>query len=101
MSVGPFLRSVLRKLPVFGGLADARWRDHREAFMEVGINVVFSTAPIWLGCIFLIYARGFTSASDVIHKNIEHGELFILATASISPIYYFIFKEYEGPERFQ
>src|SRR5438045_5777929 len=100
MAIDLLVRDSIRRLPILGGLADARWRDHREAFKEVAIGIFFSTAPIWLGCIFLIAARGFTSLGDVIHKNLEHGEMFIYATASVAPLYYFIFKDYEGPEKF-
>lgn len=100
MDIALFLRKSLRPLPLLGGLADARWHDHREAFKEVAINIVFSTSPIWLGCVFLFAARGFTSLGELVHKNIEHGEMFIYATASIAPLYYFIFKEYEGVDKF-
>jgi len=94
-------RKFFRGLPVFGGLADARWRDHREAINEVGVNVLLSTLPIWLGAIFLFAAAKFQMPlGEVIGRNIENGELFLYATAIVAPMYYFIFKDQEGDRKF-
>ena len=88
-------------MPLIGGLADARWRDHREAIKEVGVNIVLSTAPIWLGCIFLwVFQKFAMSVGEVIIRNVENGELFIYATSIVAPLYYFIFKENESYQKF-
>lgn len=101
MSELVLIRRFCRSLPLLGGLFDARWRDHREAVKEVGINILLSTAPIWLGCLFLVIARKFEMPlGEVITRNVENGELFIYATSIVAPLYYFIFKDNEGNQKF-
>ena len=95
------MKKFCRGIPILGGLVDARWRDHREAISEVGINIVLSTAPIWLGCLFLVVVRKFEMPMwDVVNANVENGELFIYSTGSVAPLFYFIFKEDEGTKKF-
>jgi hypothetical protein len=95
------IKSFCRGLPLIGGLADARRRDHREAVKEVGVNILLSTAPIWLGCIFLWAFQKFAmSPGAIIIRNVENGELFIYSTSIVAPLYYFIFKESEGNQKF-
>jgi hypothetical protein len=101
MNVALPVRKFFRGLPLVGGLVDARWRDHREAMKEVGVNILLSTAPIWLGCLFLVVARKFKMPLDeVVIRNVENGELFLYATSIIAPLYYFIFKDQEGNQKF-
>lgn len=101
MSVTLQARRFLKSIPLFSGLADARWRDHREAIKEVSVNIVLSTAPIWLGCIFLAVGRKFEMPFyEVVIKNVENGEMFLYATSMTAPIYYFIFKDESGLRRF-
>ena len=45
------VRSVLRRIPLVGPLADCRWPDPGETFKQVAITVVFGTAPFWLGAL--------------------------------------------------
>lgn len=95
------MKRSCRHVPLVGGLADARWSDHREALKEVGVNVLLSTAPIWLGCIFLLAFQNFAmSLGEVIIRNVENGELFIYATSIVAPLYYFIFKDNDGNQKF-
>jgi len=95
---GPWsIKRFCRHVPLIGGLADARWRDHREAIKELGVNILISTAPIWLGCIFLLLSQKFAmSMGEVIIRNVENGELFIYATSIVAPLYYFIFRTTQG-----
>jgi hypothetical protein len=95
------IKNLCRGLPLVGGLAEARWRDHREAAKEVSVNILLSTAPIWLGCLFLWVSQKFAmSPGEVVIRNVENGELFIYATSIVAPMYYFIFKESEGNQKF-
>ncbi|MCB8878404.1 hypothetical protein [Acidisoma silvae] len=101
MSEGRSIKSFFRHLPLIGGLVDARWRDHREAINEVGVNILLSTMPIWLGCIFFLLAHNFSmSLGEAITHNVENGELFLYATSILAPLFYFIFKDYDGIRKF-
>jgi hypothetical protein len=95
------VKRFCRNIPLLGGLVDARWRDHREAIKEIGINIFVSTAPIWLGVLFLELFRKYElPLGQAIRKNVETGELFLYATSILAPLYYFIFKEGDGIQRF-
>ncbi len=101
MTVPLSVKRFCRSIPLLGGLVDARGRDHLEAMKEIGINILVSTAPIWLGCLFLELFRKYElPLGQAIGKNVETGELFLYATSILAPLYYFIFKEEEGIQRF-
>ncbi len=87
-------KQIFRKVPLFGGLVDARLRDCSEALTEVGIGILFSIVPVWFGALVLLAgsetAKGWW---DLILDNLRSGELFLYSTALLAPLYYFILKE--------
>jgi hypothetical protein len=87
-------RSIIRSVPIFGGLVDAKWTDHREAIAELSCAFIFSTLPIWGGALLMLFDRG-NSASfwALLVITVMNGELFILATALFGSLFYIMYKE--------
>lgn len=96
------LKKLLRKLPLLGGLADCRWKDHTEASKEFALNFVFSTAPIWLGglIIFSLDKKDNKSFITSIAITMDSGELFMYAAAMVAPIIYMALKPEKGSRNF-
>lgn len=95
------IKPLIRRLPIFGGLADARLKDHKEAATEVGLNVVLSTIPIWLGAVIMLFDKSVNSSwFALLARNVSDGELFLYSTALLGPMYYFIFTEYPDTPNF-
>ena len=95
-----FIRSSLRRLPFMSTLLDARSSDYAEAFKEVGLNVILSTVPIWLGAFFLSINVHSQNYLINVLSNLQSGELYLYSTAMLAPLYYFLFKEYAGTSQF-
>lgn len=83
-------RRILRYIPFVGRLPECRFKDIKEAAIEVIIATIFSTMPIWflriVGPLFLKQ----TPASDAIRT----GELFLFSAALVGPLIYIITKNY-------
>ena len=101
MAIWLAVKRIFRKLPLLGGLVDARVKDHTEAISEVGLNILLSTVPISLGAILMKLHRDTESTwVQLMLDNVQSGELFLYATALLGPLYYFIFKEYTNVPNF-
>ena len=100
-----FLKWLLRKIPLFGGLIDCRLMDHTEAFKEFFINLIFSTIPIWLGGA-IIFTLDKTSTKtwpllfETVVGTVQSGELFMYSTAMVAPIIYMALKPERGGRNF-
>lgn len=96
------LKKIMRGLPLFGGLADCRWKDHVEAAKEFAVNFVFSTPPIWLGgmIIFSIDRSPNKSFFGSVVGTLNSGELFMYAAAMVAPIIYMALKPEKGSRNF-
>jgi len=95
------IKRLWRRVPIFGGLVDARTNDHFEAFTEIALNVGFSTVPIWFGAFIMLAGKDTKDTwFTLILDNVRTGELWLYATAMLSPLYYFIFKNYRSAKVF-
>lgn len=100
-AVAKAVKTAFQMLPLIGGLAEVRLRDHAEAVTEVGLNLLLSTVPIWFGALIILIGNGTHSTwFELMKKNMHSGEFCLYATAMLGPLYYFIFKEYPSMPRF-
>jgi len=89
---------AIRFLPLVGGLADCRRRDHREGLPEFCITTFLSTTPIWLGS-FIVFAgkkqieKNVQNLSLVFKESIYEGELLLYSTAVLAPIFYLTLRD--------
>lgn len=89
------LKNLLRRIPLFGQLVDARWASIRSSFYELLVGTVFSTLPIWFFPIFVSHAiTGSPSMGVLMTSSIERADLFIYSAALIGPLIYSITKDY-------
>ena len=95
------MKWLLSKLPLVGGLVEARRQDFSGAISEVSVNVLFSTLPIWLGPI-IIWIMYFQEKSlfGLLAENLAQGEFYIYATTMLSPLFYFLWQEVRGAKSF-
>lgn len=63
--------------------------DYREALRELSISLVISTMPVWLGML-IIWSR---SSNVDIWSVIQHGELFMYASAVVAPVLYIVARD--------
>lgn len=95
------MRNIISQIPFFGGMAMARVRDHWGAMVELVPNLLFSTVPIWLGAILMLADESNEKNwFQLLMANLQNGELYIYSTALLGPLYYFIFTEYAGVNKF-
>jgi hypothetical protein len=86
---------------VFGALVDVRTKDHREAVLEVVPNLFLSTVPIWFGAFILLSWKNINNTwLGLMYGNVQSGEFCLYATATLGPLYYFIFKDYKASPKF-
>ncbi|MFC1610306.1 hypothetical protein ACFL6C_05060 [Myxococcota bacterium] len=81
------LRSVVRRLPVVGGLADCGAGEHGEAFKENPTTLIFSLSPLWVGAVVFFLAPA-NPPVDILAKLTGHGELFLYATSVLAPLFF-------------
>lgn len=92
------LSGIVRKIPLFGPLVDARARDYGDALLESTLNLLLSTIPIWLGAIFLYTFQATDRKGwwSLILDNLSNGELFIYCASLVGPIFYLTVKDYRS-----
>lgn len=84
------------EIPFLTPLLRLKWSSHKKALKEVGISGVLSTLPIWLGGILggmiakakSTQADFFGVAFDNMSEFVSQGELYMLAVATLAPIFY-------------
>ena len=78
-----------RRLPIVGPLADCRIEYHFTAGKQFGVDLFFSTMPLWGGTVgILLTSTDQISVLDALFRTFERGELFIFCTATLGPIIY-------------
>lgn len=79
----------LSSLPLIGPLVSCSKSDHKDAVVELIINLVFSTMPLWLGAfVVLIMDNSINDLLDALNSNINTGELFLYSSALLAPVFY-------------
>ncbi len=81
---------------------DCRIVDHWSALGEFFLNVIFSTAPIWLGGLFIFIDTSVDNRRiwESVILTINNGELFMFSTAMVAPILYMAVKTEKGMPTF-
>lgn len=97
------LTSLFAKTPLFGGLVDCTWSDHRETFGQVLLVLVFATAPIWLAA--LVVAELGPQASpgaftQGMYAAVANGELFMYSTSLLAPVLWMALSDPKGARVF-
>lgn len=101
MTVRTSAKNAFRHVPLVGALVDVRRKDHREAVLEVVPNLFLSTVPIWFGAFILLSVKGSNNTwLQLIYGNLQSGEFCLYATATLGPLYYFVFKDYRAAPKF-
>lgn len=92
---------TFKATPLLGSIFDARLRDHKEAAGELLLSAILSSVPIWLGSLILqsIDSTG-RSVYDHAIDTIRGGELFLLSTSFVAPLFYFILKDHQKGGQF-
>lgn len=91
---------VGRYVPIYGALAGVERKAIGEALVEIVLNVIFATLPIWLGGLLIGFKKyveshssggvdGFLSVFfDAMYGLVSNGELLMYATATLGPTLY-------------
>ena len=90
-------------LPILGQLHLAHRKDYSEAFKEIMMSLLISTAPIWAGALVILaqnYNSNGYSYIKCILSIINNGELFIYAASTVAPVIYIVTKERQGAQGF-
>lgn len=97
-----FLIWLLRCLPLIGGLADCKVRDHKLAVKEFFLAFVFSTTTFWVtfALMSVLAMNSTTSATDLILKTVSNGELLLFSVSFAGPIFLVAMQERSGKTPF-
>lgn len=84
------MKRLFSSLPIIGGLADCRTRDHKGALGEFTITLFFATATFWLSAVFLSALKANTDASywSILFTTYSQGELLIFCVSVLGGIFY-------------
>ena len=96
-------RELVRRVPLFSGLADCDIGDHWKAIGETFIVLFFSTTPIWFGAI-VTYATGddmsWAAYKAALHGPVAKGELFMYCTALLASLFWVALTDPPGEREF-
>lgn len=95
LKVEKLLVRIFSKIPLFGGVIEAKSKSRLSACSELAISTIFSTSPIWF---FPILASTFIGNSpgffDNFLSSVNQGDLFIYSSALVGPLIFAITKNY-------
>ena len=85
----------LSRIPMIGGIFEAKQKSRISALFEIVISTLFSTLPIWF---FPLLASTFIKSSpnfsDNVYSSISQGDLFIYSSALVGPLIFAITSNY-------
>lgn len=86
---------LLKRVPLFGQVLDAKASSIVSSFYETLVGTIFSTLPIWFFPIFISNSiSGGPDTFELFVNSIRRGDLFIYSAALIGPLIYTITKNY-------
>ena len=89
------MKDLIRRIPLYGELVNAKHKSFKIAFYEIIVTTLFATAPIWFFPIFVSsMIKGAPSFGEGVYASIVAGDLYIYATALIGPLVFSITKDY-------
>lgn len=84
-----FLR---RNMRIYGALRQCAAGDWGRAFTELFITLLFALFAVWVPVlIYPMFGLNEHSISETLYLQVENGELYILTTALLAPVFYFTF----------
>lgn len=90
-------------MPLFGGLVDCDWPNHREALGQTFIVLLMSTMPFWLATL-VVYGTGDdlsgAALRGALYGTISRGELFMYCTALLAPLFWVVLVDPPGSPAF-
>jgi len=88
------LRALLQLIPFIGRLTFRRGVPWKKASAETGVSVVLSSLSIWIGMVALHFAGLESTWIDAARAVVGHGELYILSSAAVTPLFYITLVKY-------
>lgn len=106
--VGNCVNNFIKRIPIIGILSHTESAAKKEAAIEMGTTVMFSTLPIWFGGLIIAINHYFLSIPpdnrcflnfiltylQSFYSTISNGELLMYAAASLGPILYLALSTY-------
>lgn len=94
-------RVLGRNVPFVGRLTFNHGVPWKKAIAETGVVAVLSTISIWVAAIALTFAGLATSPFSGADEVIRNGELYLLASGTVSPLFYITLIRYrpDGDDR--
>lgn len=75
-------------IPFIGRLSFERGVPWKKAFAETGFSVVLGSLAVWIGIITLAVTGLESSLSKAAANVVSNGELFLLSSAAVAPLFY-------------
>lgn len=92
-------REVSKYFRLYGALRKCAPGHWWRAFTEVALTLVFALLPIWVPMLaYPMFGHTNLGIGSIIGEQIKNGELYIIATALLAPIYYFTFPMSRGDD---
>jgi hypothetical protein len=80
------------RFALFGALRRCRGQHWWAATVEFAITIVFAILPLAIPFVALpMFGRDISPLDSTLWSQIENGELYLLSTALLAPLYYFTF----------
>lgn len=84
-------RWMRRSVKFYGALRRCSRSDWWRAVTELSITLIFGLLPIWVPVLVLIMFGSQGSFQDLVYQQTRSGELYLIATGLLAPIFYFTF----------
>lgn len=92
------VKTLLRKIPIYGDLALASKDKLREAFKDLIFSTVFSLFPLWFfPMLAMLVLTDPTPIQAAIWQSVGNGDMFLFSSALLGPVVYAITKKYSEP----
>lgn len=89
-------RFVAENFRLYGQLRKCRFAHWWQAFTEVFMTLFFTLLPLWVPLIAYPMTGNSTSGPNtILWDQVKNGELYIIASALLAPLYYFTFSHYK------